>query len=284
MKILVTGATGFVGRYVVESLLARGCNVITTSRKEDVAIPCRHIPADLNEPGISWFERFERPHAVIHLAWEGLPNYNELFHIERNLPTSYYFLKNLVESGCKNINVIGTCFEYGLQEGCLSEDLIPKPNTAYGIAKNTLRLFLEEIKKKHDFFLKWIRLFYMHGQGQSKSSILELLKFALERDDKVFNMSGGEQLRDYLPVETIAENIVEISLQNEVQGIINNGSGKPISIRRLVEEYIKQSGKTIQLNLGHYPYTTYEPHAFWADVEKLTRNNQILTQQIRNIP
>ena len=269
MKILVTGATGFIGRYVVERLLATTHEVVATSLEDNATLPCRYIPADLNERDVSWFERFECPDAVIHLAWEGLPNYNELFHIERNLPTSYHFLKNLVESGVKNVNVIGTCFEYGLQEGCLSEDLTPKPNTTYGVTKNTLRLFLEELGKKYDFNLKWIRLFYLYGEGQSKKSILELLQSALERGDEAFNMSGGEQLRDYLPVETVAENIVKISLQNEVRGIINNGSGQPISIRRLVEEYLKRVDKTIKLNLGYYPYTTYEPHAFWADVRKL---------------
>jgi len=275
MKILVTGATGFIGRHVVERLLTGTHDVVATSLEEVASFACRYIPAnlnaDVNKPGVSWFERFERPDAVIHLAWEGLPNYNELFHIEHNLPASYHFLKNLVESGVKNINVIGTCFEYGLQEGCLSEDLPPKPNTTYGVAKNTLRLFLEELGKQHEFDLKWIRLFYLYGEGQSKNSILELLKSALERGDKVFNMSGGEQLRDYLPVETVADNIVQISLQNEVRGIINNGGGRPISIRRLVEDFVKQSGKTIELNLGYYPYTTYEPHAFWADIRRLGR-------------
>ena len=271
MKILVTGATGFIGRYVVGRLLTGTHDVMATSLEEETSLPCRYIPADLNEPGVPWFERFERPDVVIHLAWEGLPNYNELFHIERNLPASYHFLKNLIESGVKNVNVIGTCFEYGLQEGCLSEDLPPKPNTVYGVAKNTLRIFLEELRKKREFDLKWIRLFYMHGEGQSMNSLPELLKSAIRRGDKVFNMSGGEQLRDYLPVETVAKNIVKISLQNEVLGVINNGSGQPISIRRLAEDFVKQSGKTIALNLGHYPYTTYEPMAFWADTRKLGR-------------
>ena len=269
MKILVTGATGFIGRYVIERLLARPCDVVATALEKETSFPCQYIPADLNDAGVSWFEHFEHPDAVIHLAWEGLPNYNELFHIERNLPANYHFLKNLIVSGVKNINVIGTCFEYGLQEGCLSEDLPPKPFTTYGVAKNTLRIFLEELKKKHEFDLKWIRLFYLYGEGQSKQSILELLKAAVNRGDKTFNMSGGEQLRDYLPVETVADNIVKISLQNEIQGIINNGSGQPISIRRLVEDYLKRTGKTIELNLGYYPYTTYEPHAFWACRKKL---------------
>ena len=269
MKILVTGTTGFIGRYVVERLLEMPHDVVATSLETNVSLPCRYIPANLNEPGGSWFERFEQPDAVIHLAWEGLPHYNELFHIEHNLPASYYFLKNLIEAGVKNVNVIGTCFEYGLQEGCLSEDLFPQPSTTYGVAKNALRIFLEELKKKYDFDMKWIRLFYLYGEGQSKQSILELLKAAVNRGDTVFNMSGGEQLRDYLPVETVAENIVKIALQNKVQGIINNAAGQPISIRRLVEEYLQRMGKTIKLNLGYYPYTAYEPHAFWGDVKKL---------------
>jgi dTDP-6-deoxy-L-talose 4-dehydrogenase (NAD+) len=84
-------------------------------------------------------------------------------------------------------------------------------------------------------------------------------------------MSGGEQLRDYLPVEVVAENIVKIALQNKIQGIINNCSGQPISIRRLVEEYLQKTGAKIDLNLGYYPYPTYEPHAFWGCTKKLER-------------
>jgi dTDP-6-deoxy-L-talose 4-dehydrogenase (NAD+) len=175
----------------------------------------------------------------------------------------------MIESGTRNIVVTGTCFEYGLQEGCLSEDLPAKPNTVYGIAKNTLRIFLEQLQKKIPFDFKWIRLFYLYGEGQNKNSILEQLKSAIDRHDKIFNMSGGEQLRDYLPVETVVENIVKITLQNKVQGIINNCSGNPISIRRLVEEYLKKIGKNIELNLGYYNYNNHEPHAFWGNTKKL---------------
>ena len=269
MKILVTGATGYIGRYVVQRLLTKNCNVIATSRREIASFPCRYISANLNESDFSWFERFECPDVVVHLAWEGVSNHNELFHLERNLPASYYFLKNLIISGVKNINVVGTCREYGLQEGCLSEDLPSNPNTTYAVAKNTLRIFLEELRKKYDFDLKWIRLFFAYGKEQSENSILGLLKSALDRGDKVFNMSSGEQQYDFIPVETACENIAKISLQNDVQGIINNGSGQPISIRQLVEEYLKQVEQSIELNFGYYPHRTYEPQAFWADMGKL---------------
>jgi dTDP-6-deoxy-L-talose 4-dehydrogenase (NAD+) len=270
MKILVTGTNGFVGRHILNVLRATSHEIIATSRSEKCVVDdVPYIACDLNEKKNSFFQHFCSPDAIIHLAWEGLPNYNELFHIERNLGTSYRFLKQMIESGTRNITVIGTCFEYGLQNGCLSEDLPLVPNTTYAVAKNTLRIFLEELRKKTPFDFKWIRLFYMYGEGQSKNSILEQLKTALQRGDKTFNMSGGEQLRDYLPIETVAENIVKIALQNDVQGIINNASGKPISIRRFVEEFLLQDGKSIALNLGYYPYTTYEPMAFWGDIQKL---------------
>ncbi|MDR2116407.1 MAG: NAD(P)-dependent oxidoreductase [Planctomycetaceae bacterium] len=270
MKILVTGASGFIGCYVVGQLLRAGHDIVTTSTKTELLSDnVLHIPCDLNIERNDFYELFRRPDAVIHLAWQGLPNYDELFHIERNLRTSYYFLKQMIESGTKNINVIGTCFEYGLQEGCLSEDLPANPNTVYGVAKNTLRIFLEQLQKKSPFDFKWIRLFYLYGTNQNKNSILEQLKSAIKRGDKIFNMSGGEQLRDYLPVETVAENIVKISLQNNVQGIINNCSGKPISIRRLVEEYLKNTETKIEFNFGFYPYTNYEPFAFWGSTKKM---------------
>jgi dTDP-6-deoxy-L-talose 4-dehydrogenase (NAD+) len=84
-------------------------------------------------------------------------------------------------------------------------------------------------------------------------------------------MSGGEQLRDYLPVSTVASNIVSLSLQQSVEGIINCCSGKPISVRKLAENYIQEKGSKIRLCLGHYPYPDYEPMAFWGDNKKLNK-------------
>jgi dTDP-6-deoxy-L-talose 4-dehydrogenase (NAD+) len=206
---------------------------------------------------------------IIHLSWQGLPNYKELFHFEKNLPNNYYFLKNMVESGCKKVVVIGTCFEYGMQSGLLKEDLETKPDNPYALAKDTLRKYLEQLQKQVDFNLKWIRLFYIYGKGQNPNSILSQLEVALENGEKVFNMSGGEQLRDYLPVKKVAEYIVKISLQDKINGIINCCSGKSISIRKLVENYLTKNNKSIELNLGYYPYSDYEPMAFWGDDELL---------------
>ena len=107
-----------------------------------------------------------------------------------------------------------------MQSGPLKEDLETKPDNPYGLAKDSLRKFLEHLQNNTDFNLKWIRLFYLYGKGQGPNSILSQLASALERGDKSFNMSYGEQLRDYLPVEKVAEYLVKILLQEKVNGII----------------------------------------------------------------
>jgi nucleoside-diphosphate-sugar epimerase len=280
LKVLVTGATGFIGNYVIHELLKnKDIEVIASARDieraktnnwfEDVTF----IPFTINEDSISNAENlhtyFQKPDALIHLAWEGLPNYKQLFHFESVLPLQYTFLKNLIQNGLTNINIVGTCFEYGLQEGKLKEEMATKPDNAYGLAKDTLRKQLELLTKNISFDLKWIRLFYLFGIGQNPNSILSQLDRAIENQDTTFNMSGGEQLRDYLNVSTVAKNIVQITLQNSITGVINCCSGKPISISNLVENRIIEKKSTIKPNKGYYPYPDFEPFAFWGDTTKL---------------
>ena len=277
MKILVTGATGFIGRHLIPELINRGHEIIAAGLedKNNLQFPwldkVRYIQYDLNESNDNCYDRLQRPDRLIHLCWAGLPNYQELFHLEKNLFNSYFFIKQLVLSGVKDITVLGTCFEYGLQEGCLSEEMETRPVNPYGLAKDCLRKFLQELNIKQPFNLKWVRLFYLYGAGQNKNSILELLKKALENNDAVFNMSGGEQQRDYLPVEKAAEYIAKIALKDDFSGIVNCCSGNPVSIRSLVENYLQDNHKSIKLNLGYYPYPDYEPMAFWGNNDKLQK-------------
>lgn len=281
MKILVTGATGFIGNYVIEQLLSDHVDIIATSTNIDKAKSkdwfdkVTFIPFSLSEVNgehLNLYEAFGKPDKVIHLAWGGLPNYKSLHHFEKELFCQYAFLKNLVQNGAKDITVTGTCFEYGMQQGCLSEDMATQPSNPYALAKDTLRKFLQELQKTERFSLKWVRLFYMYGKGQSPNSLLSQLDKALEEGEMVFNMSGGEQLRDYLPIAEVAKNIVVISAQNKIDGIINCCKGQPISVRVLVENYLKTQNKEIQLNLGFYNYPDYEPMAFWGDINKLNKS------------
>ncbi len=277
MKILVTGATGFTGHYVISNLLtlknhkiiATGIETEEEIRNMDWIKEVKYFSCNLNESKQNYFTYFKEPDLLIHLAWQGLPNYKDLFHFEKNVHFNYNFIKNLIKNGLKNLTVIGTCLEYGMIEGKLSEEMETKPFTAYGLAKDTLRKYIEQLNKKFEFNLKWIRLFYMYGKGQNPKSIIPLLDNALDNDEEVFNMSGGEQIRDYLPVELVAEYIVRISLQTNILGIVNCCSGEPISIKTLVENHMKKRNKQIELNLGYYPYPDYVPMAFWGDNTKL---------------
>lgn len=276
-KVLVTGATGFIGNHVIAQLLRHNCEVIATSLSAEKAKTfawynkVTYVPFDIRafNANTNYAAYFNNPTAVIHLAWEGLPNYKSLFHFEDNLPVHYALLKNLVINGINDITITGTCFEYGMKDGQLTENMPAEPTNAYALAKDTLRRFMQELQKKQPFNLKWVRLFYMYGSGQNPNSLLSQLEKAVKAGDTVFNMSGGEQIRDYLPVEKVAENIVSIALQNSVTGIINCCSNKPVTVKQFVTDYIEYKNLQIQLNLGYYPYADYEPMAFWGDDTKL---------------
>lgn len=283
MRVLVTGASGFVGQHVIPQLIGRGHTVIAVARDESKArqFPwfnkVRFISCDIHLPLVNPVELFEHPEAVIHLAWPGLPNYKDLFHFEKNLPADYRFLKLLVEGGVHHLLVTGTCFEYGMQSGCLAEDMPTHPSNPYGLAKDTLRKFLQSLQQQHSFSLQWARLFYMYGQGQNSNSLLAQLDSVIaSKSCESFNMSSGEQLRDYLPVAEVGRRLVALVENSECNGVINVCSGQPISVRSLVEQYLVKCGVEIRLNLGYYPCPDFEPLAFWGGSKFFNLNGELL--------
>ena len=115
----------------------------------------------------------------------------------------------------------------------------------------------------------------MYGEGQPFSSILPQFKKAVAEGLPEFNMSGGEQLRDYLPVTEVAEKLVLLAFKKKNIGPINICSGEPVSVRNLVEKWIDEGQYRIKPKLGFYPYPDYEPMAFWGDrsrFDHLTEN------------
>ncbi len=277
MKILVTGATGFIGTHVVLELLRRDVEVVASSRDMEKAkdFPwfshVEYIPADVYTAEPDFFEYFGRPSRLIHLAWDRLDDFRDLHHLEVNVPLHFNFIKNLVVNGLNHVVVTGTCLEYGMQNGCLVETLETRPIIPYGLAKDTLRKYLEQLFIEIPTTFLWIRPFYVYGRGQNHKSIIPQLEAAMAEGKTEFNMSSGEQLRDYLPVEKMAEYIAAIALQEKITGIINCGGGAPISIRKLVEDHVQKKGSNIRLNLGQLPAVDYEPLAFWGDTSKLNR-------------
>lgn len=273
MKVAVTGAAGFIGRHVLaelETKLVESIALVRPSKGNACGnYKCTFVQFDLHNAPQNAYDLLGRPDVLIHLAWSDLSNVNSLHHFEQELPAQYRFLKNLIESGLRSLVVAGSCFEYGMYTGLLSENLDPQPSTAYGFAKNALRCQLEYLKTECHFNFVWARLFYLYGEGQSESSLLPQIKSAVARGDQLFNMSSGEQLRDYLPVAIAAKCLVSLALAEKGNGIYNVCSGMPISIRELVEGWIKKNGWAIRLNLGYYPDRDYEPKDFWGDPNKI---------------
>lgn len=266
-SVIVSGATGFIGRHLVPLLHDRGYRVVALGRDARRAAALRW-PSDIefHEIDLVTQKCSYQPEAganLIHLAWQGLPDYRSLDHLELNFPASCRFIRAMVERGVVNVLVAGTCLEYGMQDGELGPQTPPRPSNPYAIAKNTLRQYLECAQRTLPFSLKWARLFYMYGAGQNPRSVLSQLDAAIANGDEVFRMSGGEQLRDYLPVEAVASGLLDL-LQAGGDRLANICSGTPISIRRLVEQAIQARGSRIDIELGHYPYPDYEPMAFWG--------------------
>jgi nucleoside-diphosphate-sugar epimerase len=275
MKIAVTGASGFVGRHLLQVLAeSSDIEVVAVSRQASgVWMPpgVRHVAIDLAAAPSDAFAMLGRPDALIHLAWSGLPNYQSRHHFETHLAEQYRFLERLVTSGLSTLVCAGTCFEYGMQSGELVESLPPDPRNPYGFAKDALRRELEFLATDTGVKLTWARLFYMYGEGQAAGALYSQFMAAGARGDAEFRMSGGEQLRDYLPVEDVARYLSVLAHTGSAGGIVNVCSGRPTSVRSLVEGWRKVLGVPMKLALGHFPYPSYEPMAFWGSNAKLLR-------------
>ena len=272
LKIAVVGATGFIGRHVVTELLKYDVDIVATyySSKSKLIYPSNvyWLHFDIMKSSDNVFSELGEPDVLIHLAWSGLPNYNSPHHYEVELFNQYVFLKKMVLGGLKSVVITGTCFEYGMQSGPLSADMETEPNNSYGFAKDVLRKQLEYLQLKYEFKITWARLFYMYGEGQSEASLLPQLRKAVKERRNSFKMSGGEQLRDYLPVTEVAKQLVLLAQQPKNIGVVNVCAGEPKSVRCLVEQWIEENNWNIELELGYYAYPDYEPMAFWGVTNK----------------
>lgn len=273
MKVAVSGATGFIGGHVVRVLLQRGIEptlwVRPGASRMDQWSGLPTCKVDFTEPPEDLYLRLDEPEVLIHLAWGGLPNYRSPHHLEVELPMQCRLLEALVRGGLPKLVVTGTCFEYGMQSGELREDTPPHPENPYGQAKDQLRQALETLQHAIGYELTWARLFYMFGEDQSPNSLYPLLRKAAMSGDDAFPMSGGEQVRDFLPVEAVAQYLVDLALLNRGVGIVNVCSGEPITVLDRVERWIADNGWSVKPKTGVFPYPDYEPMAFWGSAKKL---------------
>jgi dTDP-6-deoxy-L-talose 4-dehydrogenase (NAD+) len=277
MKVALTGGTGFIGQHVRKLLAKTNHEVLLVFRKQskidELGANEKFVIADISEDRNDWFDCLGRPDVLLHLAWGGLPNYLDSYHVEVELPFQIKFLSKVVSSGLHKLVVTGTCYEYGLTSGALVESQETNPNTPYGIAKDLLRRELFEIQLRQNFELTWARIFYPYGDGQSEMSIYSQLRAAMTSGDQQFKMGSGKQVLDFISVEKVASALVSLTTRCAGVGVVNIGSGEPQSVLDFVKDQIHVLGAQLEPLVGALPDRNFESQSFWADASKLRSLN-----------
>ena len=273
MKIAITGATGFIGQHVRKLLAKSNHDVLLVVRGQtrigELGANEKFVIADICEDLNDWFDYLNKPDVLLHLAWGGLPNYLDNYHVEVELPLQSQFLSKVVSSGLPKLLVTGTCYEYGLTNGALVESQETNPNTPYGVAKDRIRKSLSDLGNEANFELTWARIFYPYGDGQSELSIHSQLRSAALNGDQQFKMGSGKQILDFISVERVASVLVSLATRCAGAGIVNIGSGKPQSVLDFVQSQIRALGAQLEPLIDAIPDRNFESPAFWADATKL---------------
>lgn len=264
MKILVTGANGYIGQGVVKALLDSGNEVIATDIRDTYIDKRANIMlADIftmDNP----FEYFGQPEVVIHLAWRNGFVHNDMSHIE-DLPKHYVFLKNLLEAGLKHLCVMGSMHEIGFFEGSINENTPTNPLSLYGISKDALRRSVELIAKQKEVIFQWIRGYYIVGNSEQGCSIFSKITEAEKSGKEFFPFTTGQNQWDFIDYDCFCNQIKAIALQEKYTGIINACSGRPEKLADRVERFIKENQYKIKLNYGTFPDRPYDSKAVWGD-------------------
>jgi nucleoside-diphosphate-sugar epimerase len=265
-NVVVTGATGFIGRNVVKNLLKMNYKVFSLARNLNKAQSLSELKGstlvqyDFLDGKVP--STLPNNATLIHCAWDYADDWYSLMHIEEGLPAHYAALKNFISYGIRDLLICGTRCEYGIQYGPVSATNQTQPVTPYAIAKDTLHKSLRALQTVEKFNLIWVRLFYPYGEGQSEKSVIGLFDRAIKDKKTEFNMSHGEQIYDFLPIEDASLKI--IALLTHLDGVFNVCSGKPISLRRFLEQRAQDARKTIKLNTGFYEYKKLDSIAIWG--------------------
>ncbi len=270
MKILVTGANGYMGQGIVKELLDMNQIVIATDFQLDHvdsrAICIAGNIFEIEHP----YEYFEKPDAILHLAWRDGFKHNSENHM-LDLPHHYDFLKKMVEEGIGQVTVLGSMHEIGFYEGSIDDNTPTNPQSLYGISKNALRQAVNILAKDYGFVNQWIRGFYIVGNARYGCSIFSKLSEAAEQGKKEFPFTTGENQYDFLDYGVFCHQVAAVVSQNQVTGIINCCSGKPMKLAERVENYIKENEYDIQLKYGAFPDRPYDSRAIWGNNTKITR-------------
>lgn len=271
MKILVTGANGYVGSKVVLELYKSGVDVIATDiSNTQLDKKIKFVRSDIFQNNNNWFEFFECPDVCLHLAWRDGFIHNSSKNIE-DLSSHFSFLKNMIDNGLKHIASMGSMHEVGYYEGMITERTLCNPSSLYGIAKYSLRESLKLYTEQSNVVFQWLRGYYLYGDDIFGNSIFCKLRQAVNSGEKTFPFTSGKNKYDFIHINLFAKYVCKCVMQSEVQGIIDICSGVPIGLGEMIEKYIQMNELNIKLDYGKYPDRPYDSPCIYGDNSKLKK-------------
>lgn len=270
MKILVTGANGYLGKGVVKELLDDGYNVIATDLKDNFidkrATILKANLFSIEDP----YNHFAKPDVLLHMAWRDGFVHNSENHI-KDLYNHFLFINKMIKSGINKVCVLGSMHEIGFYEGSIDENTPCNPQSLYGISKNALRQLIELECKNSKTEFQWLRGFYIVGNTLDGSSIFSKIVQAAHDGKKEFPFTMGLNQFDFLDYDDFCRNVAITVEQNSVNGIINICSGRPEKLADRVERFIKENNFDIKLEYGKFSDRPYDSKAIWGDDSKLLK-------------
>ncbi len=268
MKILLTGANGYLGQGIVKHMLDCGNEVVAadfaTDRIDRRAEKRACDIFSVTDP----YHYFGQPDVLFHLAWrDGFVHYSDA-HIG-DLPKHYAFIRAFAESDIRRIVGMGTMHEIGFFEGSVKEDTPCNPTTPYGIAKNALRQLAAMLCEQNGKKYQWLRGYYIVGNTQYGNSVFTKIAAAEAEGKMLFPFTTGLNQYDFIDYEDFCEQVARAVGQEKVLGAINIGSGYPEKLADRVERFLRENGYRIRLQYGAYPDRPYDSKAIWGDGSKM---------------
>lgn len=263
--VLITGATGFVGAAVARALAARGlplrCVIRTGTADrlpDGVKAEVVETPDLFAETAGWWRDHLADANMAVHLAWYAEPGkyLTDPCNLDC-LAGTLSMAKGAAAAGLRRFVGVGTCFEYDLWPGYLSPDGPLDPLTPYAAAKAAAWLALSHFLPSQGVSFLWARLFYLHGTGEDPRRFVAYLHSQLQAGQPAL-LSGGAQVRDFLPVEEGADLLVDEALGPR-EGATNISSGKGITVRDMALQIADLYGRRDLLRFGARPDNLTDP-------------------------